>query len=191
MMRVVLAALMIAGTAALALAQTGSGSGSGSSTSGPTSPGAAPRGTAPLTAPSPSPSTPSQRNLDIAPPTRNLPESQGNAVTPQPPPRGTSTATVPPQDKQNPSSTGGVDTNARTEPGGANSSVQSRQNKTGKNALSESYTSCLNIWDGGTHMSRGEWARACKRVENRLQTLQEQALEANAKQRRPRLSEKQ
>ena len=50
MMRVVLAALMTAGTAALALAQTGSGSGSGSSTSGPTSPGAAPRGTAPLTA---------------------------------------------------------------------------------------------------------------------------------------------
>ena len=131
-------------------------------------------------------STPSQQNLDIAPPTRNLPNSQGNAVTPQPPQKGASPGTVPPQDNQVPPPSGG---NARFEPGGATSS-QPGSNRTGKNALSESYTSCLNIWDAGTHMSKAEWARACKRVENRLDTLQREALDSNKRLRQRRLSER-
>ena len=197
-MRSIFAALLIAGTTASAIAQTGSGSGSGSSTSGPSSPSSAPRATspsapnsapslAPSSAPSSAPSTPSQRNLDIAPATRNLPNSQGNAVTPQPPQKGAAPGSVPPQDNQVPPASGG---NARVDPGGANSSPASRQNRTGKNALSESYTTCLNIWDAGTHMSKTEWARACKRVENRLDVLQRQAVDANERLRQPRLSER-
>ena len=189
-MRSIFAALLIAGTTASAIAQTGSGSGSGSSTSGPSSPSSAPRATspsAPNSAPSLAPRTPSQRNLDIAPPTRNLPDSQGNAVAPQPPQKGAAPGSVPAQDNQMPPASGG---NARVQPGGANSSPASRQNRTGKNALSESYTTCLNIWDAGTHMSKTEWARACKRVENRLDNLQRQAVDANERLRQPRLSER-
>lgn len=31
--------------------------------------------------------------------------------------------------------------------------------------------SCVQMWDRGTHMTRQEWLRTCKRVQNRLQTL--------------------
>ena len=175
-MRTILSALVIVGFTGAATAQTGGGgSGSNSGGGGTSSPSTAPRSTSPTvpstTPPSNAPSTPSQRNLDLAPPTRNLPDSQGNAVTPQPPQKGAAPGSVPPQDNQVPPASGG---NARVEPGGANSSPASRQNQTGKNALSESYTTCLNIWDAGTHMSKTEWARAYKRVENRLDVLQRQ-----------------
>ena len=30
---------------------------------------------------------------------------------------------------------------------------------------------CMGFWDAGTHMSKREWAAACQRIENRLQTL--------------------
>ena len=191
-MRTILSALLIVGFTGAATAQTGGGGGGSNSGGGSTStPSTAPRSTSPTapntTSPSNAPSTPSQRNLDIAPPTRNLPDSQGNAVTPQPPQKGATPGSVPPQDNQMPPASGG---NARVEPGGANSSPASRQNRTGKNALSESYTTCLNIWDAGTHMSKTEWARACKRVENRLDDLQRQAVDANERLRQPRLSER-
>ena len=134
------------------LAQSGPGGGGPSSStspsSGPRAPSAAPSTSAtpaPLQPSTSGASTPSQQNLDIAPPTRNLPNSQGNAVTPQPPQKGASPGTVPPQDNQVPPPSGG---NARFEPGGAKSS-QPGGNRTGKNALSESYRSCLNIWDAG------------------------------------------
>ena len=175
------------------LAQSGPGGGGPSSStspsSGPRAPSAAPSTSAtpaPLQPSTSGASTPSQQNLDIAPPTRNLPNSQGNAVTPQPPQKGASPGTVPPQDNQVPPPSGG---NARFEPGGANSS-QPGGNRTGKNALSESYTTCLNIWDPGTHMSKGEWARACKRVENRLDMLQREAVDSNKRLGQRRLSER-
>jgi hypothetical protein len=40
-----------------------------------------------------------------------------------------------------------------------------------KNATNEALASCLAQWDKGTHMSRQEWSRACRRVANRLQNL--------------------
>lgn len=181
-MRAAVSALLITVFVGLAAAQTGGGGGGGSTSS----PSTAPRTTAPAS-PSVGPSTPSQRNLDIAPPTRNLPSSSGNAVSPQPPQRGAAPGSVPPQDSQLPATSG---RNARFDPGGANSSPDSRQNRTGKNPLSESYTSCLNIWDAGTHMSKTEWARACKRVENRLDKLQLDAQQANQRQRKSRTSQR-
>jgi hypothetical protein len=191
-MRSILSVLLIAGVAGSAVAQTGGGGGGGGGSNSGSSPSSAPRASSPAapsttTSPSIAPSTPSQRNLDIAPPTRNLPNSPGNAVAPQPPQRGAAPGSVPPQDNQMPPSSGG---NARNEPGGANSSPESRQNRTGKNALSESYTTCLNIWDAGTHMSKREWAVACKRVENRLEQLQADAQRADQRQRKSRLSQK-
>ena len=189
-MRSFLSVLLIAGVASVAAAQTGGGGGGGGSNSS-SSPSSSPRASSPTapntTSPSIAPSTPSQRNLDIAPPTRNLPNSSGNAVAPQPPQNGATPGSVPPQDNQMPASSGGK---ARNEPGGANSSPESRQNRTGKNALSESYTSCLNIWDAGTHMSKREWSTACKRVENRLDKLQVDAQAADQRQRKSRYSQK-
>jgi hypothetical protein len=35
----------------------------------------------------------------------------------------------------------------------------------------EALASCLAQWDKGTHMSRQEWNRACRRVANRLHNL--------------------
>jgi hypothetical protein len=123
----------------------------------------------PGSAPSVGPSTPSQQNLDVAPPTRSLPNAGGGGrvVPPQTgsPNSGTTTGTG--RDAQTPPSSGGT---AR-QPGGANSSVQSRENRTGKNPHNETYTSCVRMWDAQTHMTRAEWQRACKRVENRLHSL--------------------
>ena len=175
---VALSALVIVGFTGAATAQTGGGGGGSNSGGGSTSsPSTAPGSTSPTApntaSPSNAPSTPSQRNLDIAPPTRNLPDSQGNAVAPQPPQQGAALGSVPPQDNEVPPPSGG---NARSQPGGANSSIDSNQNRTDKTALNESYTACLNIWDAGTHMSKTEWARACKRVENRMDVLKRQAV---------------
>jgi hypothetical protein len=39
-------------------------------------------------------------------------------------------------------------------------------------------------------MSKSEWSKACKRVENRLDVLQREAVQANERMRRPRLSER-
>jgi len=30
---------------------------------------------------------------------------------------------------------------------------------------------CVQMWDRGTHMTRQQWLRTCKRVQNRLQQL--------------------
>jgi hypothetical protein len=37
----------------------------------------------------------------------------------------------------------------------------------------------MNFWDAGTHMSKKEWAVACRRVMNRLKSLRTE-LDANA-----------
>jgi hypothetical protein len=115
----------------------------------------------------PLPATPSQRNLDMRPPGTTVPPAQTTvspppAVTqPQPQPKGTAEQTdVPPS--------GGK----RPQPGGAGSSQLSLQDRTGKNPLNETLTSCLGMWEPATHMSRQEWSRACRRVANRLQNLQ-------------------
>ena len=33
------------------------------------------------------------------------------------------------------------------------------------------YQACMGFWDAGTHMNKREWAAACRRTENRLQSL--------------------
>jgi hypothetical protein len=51
---------------------------------------------------------------------------------------------------------------------GTNSSAQSRDNRTGKNAADEEYADCMRLWDKATHMTRQEWSRTCRRVQSRL-----------------------
>ena len=35
---------------------------------------------------------------------------------------------------------------------------------------------CMHMWDSGTHMTKQEWSRACKRVQTRLDSLDGDAI---------------
>jgi hypothetical protein len=35
---------------------------------------------------------------------------------------------------------------------------------------------CMQMWDSGTHMTKQEWLRACKRVQTRLDSLDGDAI---------------
>jgi hypothetical protein len=35
----------------------------------------------------------------------------------------------------------------------------------------DALTSCLQLWEPTTHMTRGEWNRACRRVDERLKAV--------------------
>lgn len=39
-----------------------------------------------------------------------------------------------------------------------------------KSAAADALASCLTMWDAATHMSRRQWARACRRVAERLKS---------------------
>ncbi len=164
-MRLAIAVALAASCAGTALAQTSSPS------SGGPAGGGTPSTTSPPASSSPPPATPSQRNLDTRPPATSLPPGQTTAPPPpavlQPSPGGTAQPKSalenrPAQDDVPPSA------GKRPTPGGAGSSELSR---TGKNPANETYQSCLSMWEAATHMTRQEWARACRRVENRLQDL--------------------
>jgi hypothetical protein len=58
-----------------------------------------------------------------------------------------------------------------TAPPSAPSDPKSRQTGAEKGPDTESLTSCLAMWEATTHMSRQEWARACRRVDARLRNL--------------------
>ena len=34
---------------------------------------------------------------------------------------------------------------------------------------------CLKLWDAGTHMSKADWARTCRRVQGRLDNIKSEA----------------
>jgi hypothetical protein len=36
---------------------------------------------------------------------------------------------------------------------------------------------CMRLWDKGTHMSRQEWARTCRRIQSRLENLKVEELD--------------
>jgi len=41
-----------------------------------------------------------------------------------------------------------------------------------KNEHAAAVADCQRMWDSGTHMTRQEWSRTCRRVQDRLQQLQ-------------------
>ena len=48
---------------------------------------------------------------------------------------------------------------------------QSRQN-----AYDSAVADCMQMWDSGTHMTKQEWSRTCKRVQARLDNLNVDAI---------------
>jgi hypothetical protein len=77
----------------------------------------------------------------------------------------TQAATAPPATASPPLSGGGDKPDAAKKPGAA---------KPAERAV-DPLTQCLRDWDAGTHMTRQEWARTCRRVvSNRLKFLNEQ-----------------
>jgi hypothetical protein len=43
---------------------------------------------------------------------------------------------------------------------------------------------CVQMWDSGTHMTKQEWLRACRRVQTRLDRLDAQAVMRKTKTER-------
>ena len=41
------------------------------------------------------------------------------------------------------------------------------------------YAECVKLWDAGTHMSKRDWSRTCRRVANRLENLQVEDTDAD------------
>jgi hypothetical protein len=41
------------------------------------------------------------------------------------------------------------------------------------------YAECVKLWDAGTHMSKRDWSRTCRRVANRLENLQVENTDAD------------
>jgi hypothetical protein len=48
------------------------------------------------------------------------------------------------------------------------------------NAMQE----CMRLWDKATHMTRQEWARTCKRIQTRLDSLKVDAVDTSKDARR-------
>jgi len=55
-------------------------------------------------------------------------------------------------------------------------SGQTPATRTGKNALNETVTDCMKLWEPATHMSKADWQRTCRRVQGRLDQVTKQVL---------------
>ena len=53
---------------------------------------------------------------------------------------------------------------------------QSRQN-----TYDRAVADCMQMWDAGTHMTKQEWSRSCRRVQTRLDNLNLDAIMPNTK----------
>jgi hypothetical protein len=56
--------------------------------------------------------------------------------------------------------------------GGRASASESRPSAPGGGG--DSFKDCMGFWDAGTHMNKKEWAAACRRVTNRLESLRQE-----------------
>ncbi len=174
-MRTMWFALTLSVLAGEALAQTGGapsgGAASGGAASSQGAPPSAPatRSLGPTGAPMTAPTAPP--NSTVFPPTRLLPTPAPSTIATgqsgDAPPPGTTTPGAPTSPDPNlPATASG----GRPQPGGANSSEQSTRSIT--NPISERYADCVKLWDTDTHMSKSDWSRSCRQVENRSQNLQ-------------------
>ena len=59
-----------------------------------------------------------------------------------------------------------------------------------KAANASRYSECVELWDRGTHMSKKDWSRTCRRIENRLQNLQVENLDVGSPPAKGRKKEK-
>jgi len=70
----------------------------------------------------------------------------------------------------------------RTVPQSAKDRAQAAPGQTAtapKNPGNDRYGECVKLWDAGTHMSKRDWSRTCRRIENRLESLQVENLDVD------------
>jgi hypothetical protein len=71
------------------------------------------------------------------------------------------------------SSAGDASAQAATTPIAPAVAATARSDKAAKQkAHLAAIASCEAMWDRGTHMTRNDWSRACRRVQDRLQQLE-------------------
>jgi hypothetical protein len=149
-----------------ALAQTGGAPSAGSQSS----PGVAATGPARAT-------TPTTAVPGAAPP---APSPAPRATSPTP---SGAAGTTPPAGAGSPGTPAAPDPNL---PATASSGATGSAQRTGKNPITEHYTDCVKLWDNQTHMSKSEWSRTCRRIENRLQNLRVENMDADISGPKPR-----
>ena len=52
------------------------------------------------------------------------------------------------------------------------SAQSAAEQKSKRSILEAAVTDCESMWDRGTHMTKTEWSRTCRRVQNRLHLLE-------------------
>ena len=112
-------------------------------------------------APGPPPGSPaSLTNADVLQPLRLLPGVASRTTSPIP--SATTAGATPPT---------GISPQRQS-----SSRPQSRQN-----TYDIAVADCMQMWDSGTHMTKQEWSRSCKRVQTRLDNLNVDAIMAKPK----------
>jgi len=156
-----------------ALAQTGGATSGGAGSPGAATPSPAP---SPSVAPGATTSPPaSAAPLNTQAPSRTVPTPAPSAGAPTQPGSPAAGAPAAPDPNLPATASGG-----RPQPGGAQST------RTGKNPINERYADCVKLWDNKTHMSKAEWSRTCRRIENRLQNLNVENMDVDVSGPKPR-----
>jgi len=163
-----------------ALAQTGSAPSAGSQTSpGPAPPASAraplPTTTVPGAAPSSGAAAPP--DSQPAPASRQLPSPTPSASSPTP---SGGAGSTPQSGTASPGAPAARDPNLPATASGGSTQ------RTGKNPITERYADCVKLWDNHTHMSKTEWSRTCRRIENRLQNLRVDNMDVDVSGPKPR-----
>jgi hypothetical protein len=160
-----------------ALAQTG-----GAPSGGAASPGAATPSPAPSVAPSVAPGATSPPtstaplNTQVLPPSRSLPAPAPSTSSP-PAQLGTGVPGSPAA-----GAPAAPDPNLPATASGG----RAHSTRTGKNPINERYADCMKLWDNQTHMSKADWSKTCRRIENRLQNLKVENMDVDISGPKPR-----
>ncbi len=73
---------------------------------------------------------------------------------------------------------GGGPVSAQTGPGTSTSALPTPPQKSpSASSGTDAMTECMRLWDKGTHMTREQWARTCKRIQTRLDNLKVENLD--------------
>jgi hypothetical protein len=62
-----------------------------------------------------------------------------------------------------------TDTQSKSAPGASTSSISTPAQATA--SPNSAMADCMHLWDKGTHMTKEQWARTCKRIQTRLDNL--------------------
>jgi hypothetical protein len=65
-------------------------------------------------------------------------------------------------------------------PATPNRSGQPAKTLPGREVPTDTMAECMRLWDSATHMTRQEWARTCRRIQSRLESLRIENLKLDA-----------